>query len=297
MRNVTLAATQMECTTDSEYNVSNAENLIRQAKDKGADVVLIQELFSYQYFCQVYNYDYFDLAKEEDGHPVIQRMMALAKELNVVIPVSFFEKAGNTHYNSVVMIDADGRNLGKYRKTHIPDDPGYYEKFYFTPGDTGFKVWKTRFGRLGVGICWDQWFPEAARCMCLQGAEILMYPTAIGTFAVKPENLVRETFNNVHWQNTMLGHSAANVVPVVASNRIGSEFIGETGMTFYGSSFISDQYGNLLEAADTKTEAILVHTFDLDELANDRRMNVFFRDRRPERYQALMTIDGETPVF
>ncbi|MDO4545111.1 MAG: N-carbamoylputrescine amidase [Bacillota bacterium] len=292
MRNVTFAATQMACTDNVEENLKKAETMVRKAKAEGADVILIQELFSYLYFCQVYDFSYFDLAHEEENDPVLKRMAALAKELEVVLPVSFFEKSGNVFYNAVVIFDADGKRLGKYRKSHIPDDPGYYEKFYFSPGDTGFKVWNTKYCKLGVGICWDQWFPEAARCMCLQGAEALLYPTAIGTYAVKPEKLEDETFDNAHWQNTMLGHAAANMVPVLASNRVGTERIGETAITFYGSSFISDEYGRIVEELDTSEEAVILHTFDLDLVSEERREHVVFRDRRPELYKTLLTLDG-----
>ena len=249
------------------------------------------------YFMQEYNFDHFKLACEEENSPLLDRMSALAKELEVILPVSFFERAGNVYYNSVAIFDQDGKKLGKYRKTHIPDDPGYYEKFYFSPGDTGFKVWDTKLCKIGVSICWDQWFPEAARCMCLQGAEVLLYPTAIGTYAVKPDLLKHETCDNVHWRNTMLGHAAANVVPVLASNRIGTEHIGGTAITFYGFSFISDEFGNVAKQADTTTETIISHEFDMDQLAEERRNCLFFRDRRPEKYKALFTLDGKNPAL
>lgn len=293
MRNVTFATTQMACTDNIEENIAKAEKMIREARDKGADVVLLQELFSYLYFCQIYDRGFFDLAKEEEGHPMLEKMSRLAKELEVVIPVTFFEEAGNAFFNTLVVFDADGRKLGKYRKSHIPDDPGYYEKFYFAPGDTGFKVWNTKYCKIGVGVCWDQWFPEAARIMCLQGAEVLMYPTAIGTFAVKPEQVESEVFYNVHWRNTMLGHSAANVVPVLASNRVGSEYLGETGMKYFGTSFISDECGNVLECMDTETEGLITQTFDMDLIASIRRMFPFYRDRRPDLYGPLLTLDGK----
>ena len=293
MRNVTFAATQMACTADVEENVSKAESLIRRAKAMGADVVLIQELFSYLYFCQIVDRSYLTMAQPEEGHPMLERMSSLAKELEMVVIVTFFEQAGETRFNAGIVFDADGANLGKYRKSHIPDDPGYYEKFYFSPGDTGFKVFDTRFGRFGLGICWDQWFPECARSMAIQGAEALFYPTAIGTFAVPPEKVDGEPFDNRHWQNVMLGHAAANVVPVVASNRIGTELLGTTAMKFYGSSFICDQTGTIVEEMDTETEGVAVHTFDLDAIAYVRRTFPFYRDRRPELYGRLMTLDGK----
>lgn len=292
MREVTFAVTQMECSDNIEENITNAEKMVRDAASRGADVILIQELFSYLYFPQVYDFRYFDLAKEEDKNPVLERMGGLAKELGVVLPVSFFEKAGTVFYNAVVIFDADGRKLGKYRKSHIPDDPGYYEKFYFSPGDTGFRVWETKSCRLGVGICWDQWFPEAARCMVLKGAEVILYPTAIGTYGVSPDRLKDEEFNNVHWQNTMCGHAAANVVPVMASNRIGTEHIGNTAITFYGSSFISDEFGNRVETLGEDGQGMALHTFDMDKIAKERVEHVAFRDRRIDLYGTILTLDG-----
>ncbi len=294
MRNVTFAVTQMACTDNIEENIAKAEDMVRKAAAEGANVILIQELFSYLYFCQAYDFKYFDLAKEEDNNPMLDRMGALAKELHVVLPVSFFEKAGTVFYNAVVVFDADGTKLGKYRKSHIPDDPGYYEKFYFSPGDTGFKVWDTQFCKLGVGICWDQWFPEAARCMALMGAEAILYPTAIGTYGVAPELLKEEEFNNVHWQNTMTGHAAANILPVMASNRIGTEYIKDTAVTFYGSSFISDEFGNKVEVLSEDKQEFALHTFDMDEIAQERIQHVAFRDRRVDLYGTLLTLDGKT---
>lgn len=293
MRNVTFATTQMACTDNVEENIAKAESLIRAAKEKGADVVLIQELFSYLYFCQVIDHKYLLMAQEEEGHPMLEKISALAKELEMVIPVTFFEQSGQARFNAGVIFDADGTKLGKYRKSHIPDDPGYYEKFYFAPGDTGFKVWNTKYCKLGFAICWDQWFPEVARCMAMQGAEVLMYPTAIGTFAVPPEQVENEPFYIEHWQNVMLGHAAANVMPVVASNRIGVEKIGDTAMKYHGSSFIGDQTGTIVEEMDTSTEGVVVHTFDLDAIADERRTFPFFRDRRPELYKRLMSLDGK----
>lgn len=293
MKKVTVAITQMACTPDIETNVANAEKLIRQAAAEGANIILIQELFQTQYFAQVVDYDYLLLAKPAENNPVLEKFSALAKELNVVLPISFYEERGVCRFNSVMVFDADGTNLGIYRKTHIPDDPGYYEKFYFSPGNTGFKVWDTKFAKIGIGICWDQWFPEAARCMALMGAEMLLYPTAIGTFAVPPEELSEQPLDYDHWQNVMLGHAASNALPVMASNRIGVEKFGTTAIKFWGASFISDNRGNKIVEADTETECIKTATFDLDEIAAYKREACVFRDRRPEMYKTLFTMDGE----
>ncbi len=292
MRKTTVAATQMACSINKEDNIKKAEKLIRDAASKGANVILIQELFETEYFAQVVDYDNLLLATPMENNKTIKEMSKLAKELNVVIPVSFYEQDTVCRYNTVAMINSDGEVLGKYRKTHIPDDPGYYEKFYFTPGDTGFKVWDTNYGKIGVGICWDQWFPEAARSMALMGAEFLLYPTAIGTFAVPEDQLEKESLDYDHWQNVMLGHAAANMIPVIASNRIGIEKMNDTAIKFYGSSFISDNRGNIITSADTSTEAILTHTFDRDELAYYKREVCTFRDRRPHMYKTILTLDG-----
>ena len=286
---VTVAATQMACSWDIDDNISRAQGLVREAASAGANVILIQELFETPYFCISEKTQHFELAREIDGHPTLLRMQALAKELGVVLPFSFFEKAGLVHYNSVAMIDADGSIVGHYRKSHIPDFPMYKEKFYFSPGDTGFRVFDTRFGRIGVGICWDQWFPEAARAMTLLGAELLLYPTAIGDELDKPEFDSKD-----HWQMTMRGHAAANILPVIASNRIGEESEGDLSMQFYGSSFISDHVGQKVQEADRSTQGILVHTFDLQEIATYRREWGVFRDRRPDLYKPLLTLDGRT---
>ena len=224
-----------------------------------------------------------DLATTPEENPAVKRFQKVAKELDVVIPVSFFERAGNAAFNSIAIIDADGTVLGKYRKTHIPDGMPYAEKFFFTPGDTGFKVWKTKYATIGVGICWDQWFPEAARCMALLGAEILFYPTAIGS---EP---VLQTDSKPHWQRCMQGHAAANIMPVVASNRIGHEVQKDSEMTFYGSSFIADETGGLVAEADRETEGVITAEFDLDAIAQKRREWGGFRDRRPEMYGTLLT--------
>lgn len=288
MRTVTVAATQMACTWDIPGNIARAESLIRKAAAEGAQIVLIQELFEAPYFCQDQIGDFFDMAKPFEGNPLVAHFARLAAELKVVLPISFFEKAGQTYFNSVAIVDADGTVLGLYRKSHIPDGPGYTEKYYFSPGDTGFRVWQTKHARIGVGICWDQWFPEAARAMALQGAELLFYPTAIGS---EPQDPTIDSA--AHWQRVMQGHAAANIMPVIASNRIGTE-PGRKGteLTFYGSSFIADQTGNKVAEADRTSEAILTATFDLDGIARQRSNWGLFRDRRPELYTPLLTMDG-----
>ena len=282
MRKVKVAATQMSCSWNGEEVLDRAEKLVREAAAEGANIILLQELFETPYFCQKQKFEYFDLAKPLSENAAVKQFTEVAKELQVVLPISFYEKAGNTAFNTIAIIDADGTILGTYRKTHIPDGLPYAEKFYFTPGDTGFKVWKTRYADIGVGICWDQWFPEAARSMALLGAELLFYPTAIGS---------EPTLNidsKPHWQHAMQGHAAANIMPVIASNRIGTETDDESSMTFYGSSFIADQTGTIVEEADRETEAVLVHEFDLDAIAQMRREWGVFRDRRPEMYGTLM---------
>ena len=283
MRKVVVAATQMACSWNREATLAKAEKLVREAAAKGANIVLLQELFETPYFCQRHDFEYMDLATTPEENPAVKRFQEVAKELDVVIPVSFFERAGNAAFNSIAIIDADGTVLGKYRKTHIPDGMPYAEKFFFTPGDTGFKVWKTKYGTIGVGICWDQWFPEAARCMALLGAEILFYPTAIGS---EP---VLQTDSKPHWQRCMQGHAAANIMPVVASNRIGHEVQKDSEMTFYGSSFIADETGGLVAEADRETEGVITAEFDLDAIAQKRREWGVFRDRRPEMYGTLLT--------
>lgn len=283
MRKVVVAATQMSCTWDREATLAKAEKLVREAASKGANIILLQELFETPYFCQRHDFEYMDLATTLEENPAVKRFQEVAKELDVVIPVSFFERAGNAAFNSIAIIDADGTVLGKYRKTHIPDGMPYAEKFFFTPGDTGFKVWKTKYATIGVGICWDQWFPEAARCMALLGAEFLFYPTAIGS---EP---VLQTDSKPHWQRCMQGHAAANIMPVVASNRIGHEVQKDSEMTFYGSSFIADETGGLVAEADRETEGVITAEFDLDAIAQKRREWGVFRDRRPEMYGTLLT--------
>ncbi len=288
MRRITLAATQFACSWDARANIDRAKSLVRAAAAEGANVVLIQELFETPYFCQDQLVDHFKLAAPLEGNPLIAEMSELAKELGVVLPVSFFEKAGLAHFNSLAMVDADGRVLGVYRKSHIPDGPGYQEKYYFTPGDTGFRVWPTRFGTLGAGICWDQWFPESARAMALMGAEVLFYPTAIGS-ELPPAPPVD---SRDHWRRTMQGHAAANMVPLVTSNRIGTE-TGQAGdMTFYGSSFIADETGGIVAELGRTGEGIALATFDLDAIAQARTSWGLFRDRRPELYGVLGGHDG-----
>lgn len=290
MREVTVAATQFACSWDLPRNADKAEGLIRKAAKNGAQVVLIQELFAAPYFCIIQRAEYFDLALPFGNHPLVARFSALAKELGVVLPLSFFEKAGQAHYNSVAMIDADGSVLGIYRKSHIPQGPGYEEKYYFSPGDTGFRVWDTAAGRIGVGICWDQWFPEAARAMALAGAEMLLYPTAIGSEPPAPGY-----DSQPHWEMVMRGHAAANILPVIASNRIGTETAPEgTSVTFYGSSFIADHTGQLLAKAGRSGEEIVTATLDLDATAQLRRSWGLFRDRRTDLYGAVATLDGAT---
>ncbi len=287
MRNVTLAATQMACSWDREANIANAERLVRQAAEAGAEVILLQELFETPYFCIEQRGEHLELAKPLADSALVQHFQQLARSLGVVLPISWFERAGNTFFNSLAMVDADGEILGVYRKSHIPNSVGYQEKQYFTPGDTGFKVWDTRFGRVGVGVCWDQWFPEAARAMVLQGAEMLLYPTAIGS-----EPGIPDLDSRGHWCRTMQGHAAANMVPLIASNRIGHEVAtvdASLNMDFYGNSFIADHTGALLNQADDANEAVLVASFDLDEVARYRTEWGVFRDRRPDLYGVLTT--------
>ncbi|MCF8068976.1 MAG: N-carbamoylputrescine amidase [Desulfobacterales bacterium] len=288
MSKITVAATQMACSDNRDENIANAEKLIREASGKGAQIILLQELFETLYFCQVDDGSYCKLATELENNPAVNHFSKLAKELDVVLPVSFFEKKNRAYYNTVAVIDADGSILGRYRKTHIPDGFGYDEKFYFNPGNTGFKVWDTKYAKIGIGICWDQWFPETARCMVLQGAEILFYPTAIGSSHGHSED------SRDPWQVAMRGHAASNMVPVVASNRIGTEHIIESdSLTFYGSSFISNHRGKKVAEAGRTEATVVVAELDLDEIELSRQNWGFFRDRRPEMYQALMTLDGD----
>lgn len=289
MRNIKIAALQFSCCSQVQENIDKAETMVREAASNGANLILLPELFERPYFCQEKRYDYYDYALPLTENPAVRRFQAVAGELGVVIPVSFYERDVQRLFNSIAMIDADGSILGVYRKTHIPDDHFYQEKFYFTPGDTGFKVFETRFGTVGVGICWDQWFPESARCMALMGAEILFYPTAIGS---EP---ILDCDSMPHWRRCMQGHAAANIMPLIAANRIGTETVKPTpdnqnqssSLTFYGSSFIADETGALVEQADRENDAVLTHTFDLDEIREMRSSWGVFRDRRPEMYGAM----------
>ena len=290
MKKVKVAAVQMSMGCQAEDNIFKAEYLVRKAAGEGANIILLPELFETKYFCQEKNYLYYKLAKTVEENLAVRRFRDVAKSLGVVIPVSFYERDKNNTYNSVAMIDADGTLLGVYRKTHIPDDQFYQEKFYFTPGDTGFKVWKTRFGNIGVGICWDQWFPESARCMAIMGADMLLYPTAIGS---EP---ILDVDSMPHWRRCMQGHAGANLVPVVAANRIGREDVEpceanagqKSALVFYGSSFIADETGELVQSASRDKEEILVQTFDLDQVRENRLSWGIFRDRRPEMYEDIV---------
>jgi N-carbamoylputrescine amidase len=276
-RKIKVAAIQTSYGEDMTANIAKTEKFVREAAARGAQVILPSELFQGPYFCTSQEEHWFKTAYPAAEHPAVLAMAPLAKELGVVIPVSIFERDGPLYYNSVVIVDADGKTLGVYRKSHIPDGPGYQEKYYFRPGDTGFKVWDTKHGRIGVGICWDQWFPESARAMALMGAEVLFYPTAIGS---EPHDSLLDTRDP--WRRAMQGHAVSNVIPVVASNRIGLE---KSGQSFYGSSFIADHRGDLVESFDRTEEGVLVHEFDLDFLQTHRAAWGFFRDRRPEFYR------------
>lgn len=284
---ITLAATQFPCTEDRAVNLDRAESIVREAAKQGANIILIQELFETPYFCKGHETKYFNIAMPIPENPAVRRFQALAKELNVVLPASVYERSGNAFYNSIAIIDADGELLGTYRKSHIPESPGYHEKFYFSPGDTGFKVWRTKFGTIGVAICWDQWFPETARTMALMGAEVLFFPTAIGSEPQDPSLDSRD-----HWQRTMQGHAAANVMPVVASNRVGTERSDTWTVTYYGSSFIADHTGAIVKQADRSSEAVITASFDLQKIREYREAWGVFRDRRPELYAPIMTLDG-----
>ena len=289
MRNVKVAVTQMNCNWNPKETLAKADRLVRQAAGQGAKIILLQELFETPYFCQLQKFEYLELAKPLGENSAVNHFRKVARELDVVLPVSFFERVGNTQFNSVAVIDADGEILGVYRKTHIPDGLPYAEKFYFTPGDTGFRIFETRYGKIGIGICWDQWFPESARCMALQGAELLFYPTAIGS---EP---ILECDSMPHWRRCMQGHAAANLMPVIAANRIGKEVVEpdtenggqKSALTFYGSSFLTDETGELKKTASRDQEEILIGEYDLDELAAKRLEWGLFRDRRPEMYRII----------
>ncbi len=291
MSMLSVAATQMACSWDLPANLERAEKLIRDAAAGGAQVILIQELFETPYFCIEQDTKHFELATTLEQNQSLQRFQALAAELEVVLPFSWFERANRAFYNSLAMIDAGGAILGVYRKSHIPNGPGYQEKNYFNPGDTGFKAWDTRYGKIGAGVCWDQWFPEAARSMALMGAELLLYPTAIGSEPPPANNLD----SSGHWQRTMQGHAAANMVPVIASNRIGTEHATQDSayeLTFYGHSFIADHTGEIVAQADDRSETVLVHEFDMELIRGFRDAWGIYRDRRPDLYQTIATLDG-----
>ncbi|MDP3817112.1 N-carbamoylputrescine amidase [Pseudomonas sp.] len=291
MSMLNVATTQFACSWDLEHNLDQAELLVREAAAKGAQLILLQELFATPYFCIEQNHKHLALAEEYGQSRVLKRFAALARELGVVLPLSWFEKAGNAYFNSLAVADADGRLLGVYRKTHIPNAIGYQEKEYFSPGDSGFRVWDTAFGRIGVAICWDQWFPETARCLALQGAEVLLFPTAIGS---EPGAAALDSRD--HWQLTQRGHAAANIVPVIAANRVGREVAsGDPAlqMSFYGSSFITDHKGKLLAEADRDSTGVLVRSLDLDTMREERLSWGIYRDRRPEMYGPLLSLDGQ----
>jgi N-carbamoylputrescine amidase len=281
---VKVCCTQMSMSWNIEKNIEQADALIAQAKKQGANIVLLPELFKAPYFCQTEDYNHFALAETVEDSTLIKHYQEIAKKYDVVLPISFFEKAGNCYFNSLVVIDADGKVIDLYRKSHIPTGQCYEEKFYFTPGDTGFKTFKTKYGVIGVGICWDQWFPEAARIMALQGAEILFYPTAIGSEPVLPKD------SKAHWQNVMCGHAGANIMPVIASNRYGEEKQNGSSMTFFGSSFIADEYGNILEEMDRTSTGIRVVEFDLEKIAIEREGWGVYRDRRVDLYSDILKL-------
>ena len=292
MRNVTIAAVQMQCSISVSENIEKADAMVRRAAQQGAQVILLPELFERPYFCQERRYEYYAFAKPVLENDAVRHFLSVAKELEVVIPVSFYEKDGCTLYNSVAMVDADGSLMGVYRKTHIPDDHYYQEKFYFTPGNTGFRVWDTRYGKIGVGICWDQWFPETARCLALAGAEMILYPTAIGSEPILNCDSME------HWRRCMQGHAGSNLLPVVAANRIGLETVlpdpanggQSSSLCFYGSSFITDETGALVASASRDNEEILTASFDLDEVQDNRMSWGIFRDRRPHCYKKMTRI-------
>ena len=292
MRNVTIAAVQMQCSISVSENIEKADAMVRRAAQQGAQVILLPELFERPYFCQERRYEYYAFAKPILENDAVRHFLSVAKELEVVIPVSFYEKDGCTLYNSVAMVDADGSLMGVYRKTHIPDDHYYQEKFYFTPGNTGFRVWDTRYGKIGVGICWNQWFPETARCLALAGAEMILYPTAIGSEPILNCDSME------HWRRCMQGHAGSNLLPVVAANRIGLETVlpdpanggQSSSLCFYGSSFITDETGALVASASRDNEEILTASFDLDEVQDNRMSWGIFRDRRPHCYEKMTRI-------
>jgi len=287
MTTITVAATQMSCSWDREANLKKAEALVCEAAAQGAEVILLQELFETPYFCPDQKQELFALAKPYKDNPLLARFSELASNLRVVLPISFFERDHNAYFNSLCWLDADGRALGLYRKSHIPQGPGYQEKFYFSPGDSGFTVVDTRFGRLGAGICWDQWFPETARCLALQGAEVIFFPTAIGSEPQDPTLNSRD-----HWQRAMQGHAASNCTPVVAANRVGREQADSAELRFYGASFITDETGAKLAEAGEEDETVITATFEREALHAFRASWGLFRDRRPDLYKPLLTTSG-----
>jgi N-carbamoylputrescine amidase len=288
MTTMTVAAIQMSMADDVATNVATAERLVRAAAKQGAQIILIPELFESHYFCKDQRVEDLERARPIDDHPTIAHFQKVAQELSVVLPISVFERSNNVLFNTVAIVDADGSMLGIYRKSHIPDGPGYTEKYYFSPGDTGFRVWETMHGVIGVGICWDQWFPETARSMALLGAEVLLYPTAIGS---EPPNPSWDSSG--HWQRVMQGHAGANVMPLVAANRTGLEVGANNEITFYGSSFIADATGAKVAEANREEETVLIASFDRDQLRTMRNAWGLFRDRRPELYFPLVTLDGD----
>ena len=285
---IKVAATQMSCDWEIEKNINKSISLIEKAAEQGANIVLLQELFQTPYFCIQYDEEIFKLAQPFENNTLIKKMSEVAKKYKVVLPISFFEKDNNAYFNSIAVIDSNGKVLGKYRKSHIPDGAGYLEKYYFNPGDTGFKVWNTTFGKIGIGICWDQWFPEAARIMALKGAEILFYPTAIG------DEIMSAYDSSDAWQTVMQGHAAANIMPVVASNRIGSESVKGQVNGFYGKSFICNRSGKIIAEASKDKEEVIIAEIDTEENHLFRRNWGLFRDRRPELYKEILSLNGET---
>lgn len=286
---VTLAAAQFSCTWDRQANVAKAKDMVRRAASQGANIVVLPELFETPYFCQDQSAEHFALAQEFEGNSLIAEFANLARELSVVLPLSFFERARNAYFNALAVIDADGAIIGRYRKSHVPDGPGYQEKYYFHPGDTGFRSFPTRYANLGAAICWDQWFPEAARIMALKGADVLVYPTAIGS--EPPPAPPVDSLD--HWRRVMQGHAAANYLPLVAANRVGVER-GQAGeIRFYGSSFITGPTGEIVADLGREEEGVIGARFDFDEITKSRASWGLFRDRRPELYGPILSADGD----
>lgn len=291
MNPITVAVIQMKVYQEQSVNVERARAFIRKAAERGAQLVLLPELFEHPYFCKDQKSKWFKLAHSADGHPMLSAMAKLAAELEVVLPVSFFEKAGAAFFNSLAVIDTDGSIVGIYRKAHIPDGPGYQEKFYFSPGDYPFRTFPTAIGRMGPAICWDQWFPETARVLALLGAEILLFPSAIGS---EPEDPSYDSSS--HWRRVMQGHAAANMIPLLAANRTGAENGESCTINFYGSSFILDHTGAVITEAERETETILTATIDLAECTKARIDWGLFRDRRPDLYNPILSF-GCKPYF